>query len=151
MVFKEERKIELDTVLRTLYPGYQRLRRAESGTRRYLSNICIFFDWRLNNYGFHVIIYFHRLLYVPNCLNRCLSTHLFAHKLWFTIIIIIVGNESDENEDPDLFQCGKCRTMFTNLQKYLKHKSSRECRQKNNSTPSTVTSPGFSEPGVSSL
>ncbi|XP_020897273.1 zinc finger protein 226 isoform X2 [Exaiptasia diaphana] len=58
------------------------------------------------------------------------------------------GHESDENDEPDLFQCGKCRAMFTNLQKYLKHKQSRECRQKNNSTPSTVTSPGFSEPGT---
>ncbi|XP_031561222.1 zinc finger protein 768-like isoform X2 [Actinia tenebrosa] len=58
------------------------------------------------------------------------------------------GHESDEDDEPDLFQCGKCRQMFTNLQKYLRHKSSRECRQKSASTPSTVTSPGFSEPGT---
>ncbi|KAK3739522.1 hypothetical protein QZH41_016194 [Actinostola sp. cb2023] len=63
------------------------------------------------------------------------------------MIFVPAGHESDENEDPDLFQCGKCRQMFTNLQKYLRHKSSRECRQKT-STPSTVTSPGFSDSGT---
>ncbi|XP_032221491.2 zinc finger protein 768-like isoform X2 [Nematostella vectensis] len=54
--------------------------------------------------------------------------------------------QSEEDDEPDIFQCGRCRQMYTNLQKYLKHKSSRECRQKS-ATHSTVTSPGFSDPG----
>ena len=39
-----------------------------------------------------------------------------------------VGHDSDgEESEPDLFQCGKCKQMFTSLQKYLKHKAAKDC------------------------
>ena len=38
------------------------------------------------------------------------------------------GHDSDgEESEPDLFQCGKCKQMFTSLQKYLKHKAAKDC------------------------
>ncbi|XP_067048223.1 uncharacterized protein [Acropora muricata] len=38
------------------------------------------------------------------------------------------AQDSDgEESEPDLFQCGKCKQMFTRLQKYLKHKASKDC------------------------
>jgi len=40
------------------------------------------------------------------------------------------GQDSDgEESEPDLFQCGKCKQMFTSLQKYLKHKAAKDCVQ----------------------
>ena len=42
----------------------------------------------------------------------------------------LAGHESEgEDNDPDLFQCGKCKQMFTSLQKYLKHKAAKNCHQ----------------------
>ena len=37
------------------------------------------------------------------------------------------GNEVDDEEEPDLFQCGRCKQMFTVLQKYLRHKAAKRC------------------------
>ena len=33
----------------------------------------------------------------------------------------------DDEEEPDLFQCGRCKQMFTVLQKYLRHKAGKGC------------------------
>lgn len=44
--------------------------------------------------------------------------------------IFLPGHESEgEESEPDLFQCGKCKRMFTSLQKYLKHKAAKDCIQ----------------------
>lgn len=44
------------------------------------------------------------------------------------LVCLSVGQDSDgEDSDPDLFQCGKCKQMFTSLQKYLKHKAAKDC------------------------
>jgi len=52
------------------------------------------------------------------------------------------GQDSDgEESEPDLFQCGKCKQMFTSLQKYLKHKAAKDCVQlkENRTVVSPVT------------
>ena len=44
---------------------------------------------------------------------------------------LFTGHDSSgEDEEPDLFQCGKCKQMFTNLQRYLTHKQERNCHKR---------------------
>ncbi|XP_078342506.1 uncharacterized protein LOC144628296 isoform X2 [Oculina patagonica] len=50
------------------------------------------------------------------------------------------GHESEgEDSEPDLFQCGKCKRMFTSLQKYLKHKAAKDCAQLQAGQRSTIS------------
>ena len=48
------------------------------------------------------------------------------------------GNETDEEEESDLFQCGRCKQMFTVLQKYLGHKAAKHCSFHKNRVTSQV-------------
>ena len=45
------------------------------------------------------------------------------------LIFLDVEGDSDDCE-PDLHQCGKCKQMFCNLEKYLQHRASKSCRKK---------------------
>ena len=52
----------------------------------------------------------------------------FGSKIMAALFSLPVGHDSDgEESEPDLFQCGKCKQMFTSLQKYLKHKAAKDC------------------------
>lgn len=52
------------------------------------------------------------------------------------------GHESEgEESEPDLFQCGKCKQMFTSLQKYLKHKATKDCVQLQTHGQTSAVSP----------
>ena len=56
--------------------------------------------------------------------------------------IFFSGHESEgEESEPDLFQCGKCKRMFTSLQKYLKHKAAKDCVQLQTHGQTSAVSP----------
>ena len=56
------------------------------------------------------------------------------------ILLCSAGHESEgEDSEPDLFQCGKCKRMFTSLQKYLKHKAAKDCSQLQTGQRSTTS------------
>lgn len=62
------------------------------------------------------------------------------------------AQDSDgEESEPDLFQCGKCKQMFTRLQKYLKHKASKDCSVQLIQGNRTVLSPVTNGESVDSL
>lgn len=58
----------------------------------------------------------------------------------FGVFCCFAGHESEgEDSEPDLFQCGKCKRMFTSLQKYLKHKAAKDCSQLQSGQRSTIS------------
>lgn len=58
----------------------------------------------------------------------------------FGVFCWFAGHESEgEDSEPDLFQCGKCKRMFTSLQKYLKHKAAKDCVQLQIGQSSTIS------------
>ena len=57
-------------------------------------------------------------------LESCLKTHCLL-----LYISLEPEGESDDCE-PDLHQCGKCKRMFSMLEKYLQHRANKSCRKR---------------------
>lgn len=57
-------------------------------------------------------------------IESCHKTHCL-----FLFISLEPEGESDDCE-PDLHQCGKCKRMFSMLEKYLQHRANKSCRKR---------------------
>ena len=59
----------------------------------------------------------------------------------------LLDPEADSDDyEPDLHQCGKCKQMFTNLEKYLQHRASKSCRKRQTESQD-ITSDDGGSPG----